>query len=112
MSRRKSVTPARRGKVYAKYGTSCFLRGTYCTGGGETMDHWMPLSKGGKNKSRNMRPACANCNNEKGNMTPEQWLIHMVRSPDEVRLPLPSKEDMKNPYEFMTLSEMRRQGML
>ena len=48
---------------------------TYC---GEdlfpmTVDHVVPVSKGGSNDRANLAPACWPCNREKLNFTPEEW---------------------------------------
>ena len=39
-----------------------------------TMDHFMPLSKGGKHVARNIVPACRECNSKKYNKLPEDYL--------------------------------------
>jgi 5-methylcytosine-specific restriction endonuclease McrA len=38
-----------------------------------TLDHVIPLSKGGKHSADNVVPACAHCNKSKGNKTVEEW---------------------------------------
>lgn len=38
-----------------------------------TLDHIIPLSKGGKHSKDNVVPACAHCNSSKGNKTLEEW---------------------------------------
>jgi 5-methylcytosine-specific restriction endonuclease McrA len=38
-----------------------------------TLDHVIPLSKGGKHNANNVVPACAHCNGSKGNKTLEEW---------------------------------------
>ncbi|MGN7613210.1 HNH endonuclease [Magnetococcales bacterium HHB-1] len=38
-----------------------------------TMDHKVPLIRGGKTSRSNCVPACKECNREKENMTPQQW---------------------------------------
>lgn len=38
-----------------------------------TLDHVIPLSKGGKHSKDNVVPACAHCNSSKGNKTLEEW---------------------------------------
>lgn len=38
-----------------------------------TMDHVIPLSKGGKHSADNVVPACAHCNQVKSVRTPEEW---------------------------------------
>lgn len=39
-----------------------------------TLDHVIPLSRGGKHSKDNVVPACAHCNYSKGNKTLEEWL--------------------------------------
>lgn len=38
-----------------------------------TLDHVIPLSRGGKHTKDNVVPACLHCNSSKGNKTLEQW---------------------------------------
>ncbi len=38
-----------------------------------TMDHVVPLSRGGKSKKGNIVPACKNCNNRKKQLLPIEW---------------------------------------
>jgi len=38
-----------------------------------TLDHVIPLSKGGKHSKDNVVPACGHCNSSKGNKTLEEW---------------------------------------
>ncbi len=38
-----------------------------------TMDHLVPLSRGGKSKKGNIVPACKECNNRKKSMLPYEW---------------------------------------
>jgi 5-methylcytosine-specific restriction protein A len=38
-----------------------------------TMDHVVPLSRGGKSKKGNIVPACKECNNKKRHMLPIEW---------------------------------------
>lgn len=38
-----------------------------------TLDHVVPLSKGGKHSAGNVVPACKHCNSSKGNTTLEEW---------------------------------------
>lgn len=39
-----------------------------------TLDHVVPLSKGGKHSKDNVVPACSHCNSSKGNKTLDEWL--------------------------------------
>ncbi len=38
-----------------------------------TMDHVVPLSRGGKSKKGNVVPACKECNNKKRYLLPLEW---------------------------------------
>ncbi len=38
-----------------------------------TMDHIVPLSRGGKSKKGNIVPACKECNNKKKYLLPVEW---------------------------------------
>ena len=38
-----------------------------------TMDHVVPLSRGGKSKKGNLVPACKECNNRKKYLLPIEW---------------------------------------
>lgn len=68
-----SVGANRRKEIMDKSNGQCVLLGGRCTGEATTLDHWVPRSKGGSNKTGNLRPSCKNCNEDKGDMTPEEW---------------------------------------
>ena len=38
-----------------------------------TMDHVVPISRGGKSKKGNLVPACKECNNKKKYLLPIEW---------------------------------------
>ena len=38
-----------------------------------TMDHIVPLARGGKSKKGNVAPACRDCNSKKKYMLPVEW---------------------------------------
>jgi 5-methylcytosine-specific restriction endonuclease McrA len=40
-----------------------------------TIDHMVPLSRGGSNYASNLTPACASCNTRKKNKTPEEYAV-------------------------------------
>jgi len=51
-----------------------------------TMDHVVPLSRGGKSKKGNTVPACKDCNNKKKHFLPIEWeeyLVSLAESPPE-----------------------------
>lgn len=56
--------------VYSRDGYQCI----YC-GAREnlSLDHIIPLTRGGGNEPGNLATACGSCNSSKGNKTPEEW---------------------------------------
>ncbi|MEP7364366.1 MAG: HNH endonuclease [Acidobacteriota bacterium] len=57
----------------------------YCLRGGSsaqlTLDHVIPRSRGGDSTWENLVACCHQCNNRKGNRTPEEAGMKLVRSP-------------------------------
>lgn len=43
-----------------------------------TVEHLVPVSKGGSNHYRNKRPCCHTCNNERSNKDLTDWLLETV----------------------------------
>jgi len=43
-----------------------------------TMDHIVPLVRGGKSRKGNVVPACKDCNNKKRHMLPIEWEAYMA----------------------------------
>lgn len=60
-------------------------RGTchYCGGrfhpGELTMDHVVPVIRGGRSTKGNVVPCCKECNNQKKHMVPVEWQEHLDR---------------------------------
>ncbi len=46
-----------------------------------TIDHVLPRSKGGKNTWKNLVTACKKCNQKKGNRTPKEANMKLLREP-------------------------------
>lgn len=44
-----------------------------------TMDHLVPISRGGKSTKGNIVPACKECNNKKKYLLPIEWEEYMKR---------------------------------
>lgn len=44
-----------------------------------TMDHLVPLARGGRSTRDNLVPSCKACNNLKKSMLPLEWQEHMER---------------------------------
>ncbi|MBN2033947.1 MAG: HNH endonuclease [Deltaproteobacteria bacterium] len=62
----------------------------YCHGevgrNGLTMDHVVPLSRGGKSTKGNIVPACKSCNNKKKYLLPIEWEEYLKTLQDEQSL--------------------------
>ena len=41
-----------------------------------SLDHQMPLSRGGQNTPENWRPSHKQCNSDKGSLTYEEWILY------------------------------------
>jgi 5-methylcytosine-specific restriction endonuclease McrA len=48
-----------------------------------SMDHIVPLIRGGKSTKGNMVPACKACNNKKKHMLPVEWEDYLQRLKDD-----------------------------
>ncbi len=44
-----------------------------------TMDHLIPISRGGKSEKFNLVPCCKECNTQKKNLLPAEWEAYMKR---------------------------------
>lgn len=85
MAHKKSRSAARDKweQVIKEYGTMCVYCGIVEA---DTIDHVIPLSRGGTNELSNLRPACRECNMAKGN-----------RLPTEMQEPAEAKKGKKRP---------------
>lgn len=45
-----------------------------------TMDHLIPLSRGGRSTKDNLVPCCKDCNNKKQTMLPVEWKEYINRN--------------------------------
>ena len=52
---------------------TCYYCGRHFDPGGLTMDHIVPLIRGGKSTKGNLVPACKDCNNKKKYLLPIEW---------------------------------------
>nr|WP_239115333.1 HNH endonuclease [Streptomyces sp. SID8499] len=50
-------------------------RCVYCDAPGGTVDHVIPLSRGGQHAEGNLVPACKSCNSSKGDKLLIEWLL-------------------------------------
>lgn len=60
---------------FAKLGNKCII----CGNKDITIDHIIPVSKGGTNDIDNLQPLCKSCNSSKGNKTMEDFLNYLER---------------------------------
>ncbi len=56
-----------------------------------TVDHVVPLSKGGRNEWTNVVTACSKCNNRKGDKSPEKANLRLLSTPEKPRW-LPNRD--------------------
>lgn len=75
----------------------CYLCLSSLTTSEVTVDHYIPLSKGGRNSPTNLRVCCASCNSNKGSRLPEGMSWDDVLKPEP-----PTKAQRKS------ISEARR----
>jgi 5-methylcytosine-specific restriction endonuclease McrA len=57
----------------------CYYCGAHVAHRRLTMDHLVPLSRGGRSTKDNLVPSCKNCNNKKKTMLPVEWEDYLNR---------------------------------
>jgi 5-methylcytosine-specific restriction endonuclease McrA len=67
-----------RANIFRRDGEQCVYCGTHKD---LTIDHVIPRSKGGIDSWENLVTACHSCNSHKGNRTPEEAGMTMIRKP-------------------------------
>ena len=68
------VAPFTRDDILARDGNACYLCGIILAEGEITLEHVIPLARGGSHTPDNVRVACKRCNFSKGTKTPEEFL--------------------------------------
>ena len=58
---------------------TCYYCGRHVDPGELTMDHVVPLIRGGKSTKGNLVPACKDCNNKKKCLLPIEWDEYLKR---------------------------------
>ncbi|NEQ28286.1 MAG: HNH endonuclease [Microcoleus sp. SIO2G3] len=61
-----------------KYGMCCYWCGCVLTPETLTINHYIPLSRGGSNKIKNLRLSCIQCNNKRGDEMEEYLLCQIL----------------------------------
>jgi len=57
----------------------CYFCGEKCSPRELTMEHIVPLIRGGKSTKGNVVPACKDCNNKKKYLLPIEWDAYLQR---------------------------------
>src|SRR5208337_2845148 len=70
-----------RKNIFMRDGHRCMYCGKECSGGGLELDHIIPKSRGGKNEWMNLVSSCRKCNSNKGDRTPEEAGMPLLRRP-------------------------------
>lgn len=73
----KSRVPLSKKNVFIRDSSTC----QYCGDIGTTIDHIIPKSRNGDNSWENWVTACLDCNLRKGNMTPREANMRLIRLP-------------------------------
>ena len=62
--------------ILGKLAPTCALCGKPITRGGDlSQDHIIPVSRGGKTELSNLQCTHKKCNNERGNLSMEEWAV-------------------------------------
>ena len=72
------MNTSKKAKVYAKYGGHCGYCGRKLSPTSMTVDHIVPVSRGGGNSIENLMPCCRECNEAKAADNLEMLRIHLV----------------------------------
>ena len=75
--------PAKRTIVYERDHWLCFYCGERVTQENVTLDHYLPVSKGGSNAKDNLKTACLVCNSIKSGKTYEEAIPYLYKSIQE-----------------------------
>lgn len=62
---------------------ACYYCGKQLSHCDLTVDHLIPLSRGGKTEYSNLRICCRRCNNEKGNMTEQEYYAYIYNTKEK-----------------------------
>lgn len=68
-----NITPEKRHVVILRHGPACFYCRCALAPQHVTMDHLVPLCRGGTSRESNLVPCCLRCNGKKGPLTAEEY---------------------------------------
>ena len=74
------ITPKQWLQLLGQHAFRCFYCSTALTAKNRTLDHKIPLSRGGTNTINNVVPACRPCNNRKLRMTTGEFLERLKKN--------------------------------
>lgn len=77
---RVKQSPGRREMIFRRCKGECFYCGTLILEDEFSVDHVMPLSRGGSNLLQNLVAACVRCNNRKGDRLPSNQELERAES--------------------------------
>ena len=80
-----SEVPFSRANVYARDGHRCQYCQRRFAPGSLTFDHVLPVARGGQKAWDNIVTCCIPCNRKKGDRTPDEAGMHLVRRPQRPR---------------------------
>lgn len=78
-TRRDHVVPLSRKALFSRDAHKC----AFCGEPGDTIDHVIPRSKGGRHTWKNVVTACVECNSKKADRTPEEASMPLIYQPFE-----------------------------
>ena len=74
VSKRKKFNKSERKEIYNKTNGHCALCGKHISLENMTIDHIVPVSKGGTNEMSNLQPTCLVCNRIKQDILPQEFM--------------------------------------
>ena len=86
--RRREQSSMKRFRIYTRDKFRCQYCGAKKTASELTLDHILPRSRGGDNTPINVVTACLQCNNRKGDRTPEEARMPLLTSQTALRVQL------------------------
>ncbi|MCA9216198.1 MAG: HNH endonuclease [Planctomycetales bacterium] len=86
-----------RRNLFARDNNSCQYCGTNLPSSQLSMDHVMPRSRGGETSWENVVCCCVSCNSRKGNHTPHEAKMRLLRQPKRPRQSPLLAAKLKNP---------------
>ncbi len=67
--------------------TQCYYCQTRIARAQVTMDHIVPISRGGRSTRGNLVPACKPCNDQKRSLTPVEWEEYLQKAEKQQQMP-------------------------